>query len=48
MVEFFQTVMGKAFYEGTMPAIVRELKTLNNHLSQLVVELQKMNARKYE
>lgn len=30
--EFFQTVMGRSFFEGTMPALVRELKKLNENL----------------
>lgn len=31
-VEFFQTVMGKRFYEGTMPALVKQLERLNDNL----------------
>lgn len=34
-IEFFQTVMGKAFYEGTAPALVRELKKLNDNLTKM-------------
>ena len=30
--EFFQTVMGHKFFEGTVPALVRELKRLNDNL----------------
>lgn len=33
--QFFQTAMGSRFYEGTMPAIGRELKTLNAGLAEL-------------
>lgn len=33
---FFQTYMGQRFYEGTMPALVRELKRLNDNLERLV------------
>ncbi|WNZ64007.1 hypothetical protein QEG98_10100 [Myxococcus sp. MxC21-1] len=33
---FFQTHMGQRFYEGTMPALVRELKRLNDNLERLV------------
>lgn len=32
--EFFQTRMGQVFYEGTMPALVRELKKLNENLER--------------
>lgn len=32
--EFFQTIMGRAFFEGTMPALVRELKSLNKNLAK--------------
>ena len=35
-IEFFQTVMGKQFYEGTMPALVRELSRLNKNLEKLI------------
>jgi len=34
--QFFQTIMGKAFYEGTMPALVREIRRLNDNLEQLI------------
>ena len=34
--EFFQTRMGQVFYEGTMPALVRELTKLNATLDRLV------------
>ena len=34
-VEFFQTVMGRTFYEGTVPALVRELKKLNENLQKV-------------
>ncbi|TQF10438.1 hypothetical protein FJV41_39420 [Myxococcus llanfairpwllgwyngyllgogerychwyrndrobwllllantysiliogogogochensis] len=33
---FFQTHMGQRFYEGTMPALVRELKRLNDNMERLV------------
>ncbi len=35
-IQFFETLMGKRFYEGTMPALVREIKALNENLSKLV------------
>jgi hypothetical protein len=34
-IEFFQTIMGKTFYEGTVPAIMRELKKLNENLTKM-------------
>jgi len=33
--EFFQTRMGQVFYEGTMPALVRELKKLNENMEKV-------------
>lgn len=38
--EFFQTAMGHKFYEGTVPALVRELKRLNDNLEKLVQQGQ--------
>ena len=35
-VEFFQTRMGKTFYEHTMPELVRQLERLNELLDRLV------------
>lgn len=35
-LQFFQTIMGKAFYEGTMPALVREIRRLNDNLEVLI------------
>lgn len=32
--EFFQTQMGKTFYESTMKQLVKELKELNSRLSE--------------
>lgn len=37
--EFFLTGMGRMFFEGTMPSLVRELKKLNQNLEKLI-ELQ--------
>ena len=34
MVEFFQTVMGRAFYEGTMPSIAKSLSRIANALEK--------------
>jgi hypothetical protein len=35
-VEFYQTAMGRDFYERTMPGLVRELARLNALLEKLV------------
>ena len=35
-VEFYQTAMGRDFYERTMPALVRELARLNDLLAKLI------------
>ena len=36
--KFFQTRMGKTFYEHTMPELVRQLERLNDLLERLVDE----------
>lgn len=36
--EFHQTIMGRTFFEGTMPALVRELKRLNENLEKLIAK----------
>lgn len=33
--EFFQTIMGRAFYEGTMPRLVKQLEKLNENMEKL-------------
>ena len=33
---FFQTGMGHRFYEGTMPALVEQLKRLNSNLEKFL------------
>ena len=35
-VQFFQTRMGRTFYEHTMPELLREIKKLNELLQKLV------------
>jgi len=35
-VQFFQTRMGRTFYEHTMPELVREIKKLNELLQKLL------------
>ena len=38
--EFFQTGMGRQFFESTVPQLVRQLAALNEHLGQLVAGAQ--------
>ena len=35
-VEFFQTRMGRQFFDGTMPELVKQLTRLNELLERLV------------
>jgi len=37
---FYRTVMGQRFYEGTAPALVRELARLNANLERLLTQLE--------
>lgn len=34
MNEFFRTMMGRTFFEGTLPSLVRELARLNENLEK--------------
>lgn len=38
--EFFQTVMGRQFYEGTMPRLVKALERLNDNMEKLAPAVQ--------
>lgn len=38
-VPFFQTAMGRTFYERTMPGLVQELGRLNDLLARLLERL---------
>ena len=38
--EFFQTVMGRQFYEGTMPRLVKALERLNDNMEKLAPAMQ--------
>ncbi|NOJ81956.1 hypothetical protein [Myxococcus xanthus] len=42
----FQTHMGQRFYEGTMPALVRELKRLNDNMERLVAMAEQLAGQK--
>ena len=34
MTEFFQTAMGRRYYENTMPELVRQIDRLNDNLER--------------
>jgi hypothetical protein len=38
MSDFYRTVMGHRFYEGTMPALVEQLKRLNDNLEKIITQ----------
>lgn len=47
MIEFYQTVMGRRFFEADVPRFLEEMKRLNKNLEQLlkVVEGRKADER---
>ena len=40
MTEFFQTAMGRTFYDHTLPTIAKELARLNDQLERIAVALE--------
>ena len=40
-IEFFQTLMGRRWYEATAPKIADQLERLNTNIEALVTELQR-------
>ena len=38
-VQFFQTRMGRQFYEHSVPELARQLRRLNDLLERLLVEI---------
>lgn len=38
-VQFFQTAMGRAFFEHTLPSLVREVSALSANVAKLTAEL---------
>lgn len=46
-VQFFQTAMGRTFFEYTMPELVRELKKLNANLEKLNEKTEPKEALPY-
>ena len=35
-MEFYQTGMGKTFFESTMPSLVKQLQILNDHIAHII------------
>ena len=48
MPEFFQTAMGRTFYDHTMPTIARELARLNAALERIAAALENQNTETTE
>jgi len=40
MPEFFQTAMGRTFYDHTMPTIAKELARLNGLLERIAIAVE--------
>jgi len=40
MTKFFQTAMGRTFYDHTMPTIAKELARLNDQLERIATALE--------
>lgn len=47
MSDFYRTGMGHKFYEGTMPALVAELRRLNDNLEKLLARLPPSQKEKH-
>jgi hypothetical protein len=41
---FFQTIMGRKFFEADVPSLVRELRDLNQNLARLAALLEAAQA----
>lgn len=39
-VQFFQTAMGRTFFDHTMPTLVKELKRLNENMEALAATMK--------
>lgn len=44
MPEFFQTMMGKKFYESDMPKLIKSLDKIATQMERLNDNLEKMNS----
>ena len=40
--KFFQTIMGQRFFEGTVPAVLKQVKQLNDNIERLNENLEKL------
>jgi len=47
-MEFYQTLMGRKFYEGTMPALVKAVEALTDKLDELLEEQQEQDEESEE
>lgn len=43
MIQFFETVMGKQFYEGTVPRLIKAIESTVKSLDQIATELKRAN-----
>ncbi len=43
MIQFFQTGMGKAFYQGQIPEMIRQAKAMVENVGKLAAELKRYN-----
>ncbi len=43
-IEFYNTMMGKRFYEGTMPELVKTIKALNETVKDLSRQVEELKS----
>ena len=48
MPEFFQTAIGRTFYDHTLPTIAKELARLNDQLERIATALETKNTNQEE
>ena len=48
MTEFYQTRMGRTFYDHTLPTIARELARLNGLVERIAAALENQNTQTTE
>jgi len=46
MNDFFRTMMGRTFFEGTVPSLVRELARLNDNLEKDREQRERIHAER--
>lgn len=44
-IKFFQTMMGRKYYESTMPSLIRELERLNTNIEKLIEQNKKKEVK---